>query len=273
MTILVTGATGNVGHHVVKQLVAAGQRVRALTRNPAAKLPEHVEVIAGDLTKTDTLAGAFDGVTAVHLISFGGDSFSPLNNAPEIISLAQRAGVRRVTVLVGSYEKGPVEQAVEDSDLQWTHLAPVEFMANSLEWAESIRAEGVVREAFGQVKSAVIHEADIAAVAVSALTADGHAGKIYALTGPEALTPSERVRKISEAIGREVKFVDVSVDGQIAQWRESGYTDEDIAYFMEMRTNPPVEGYTVLPTVEQVTGRPARTFAQWAVEHRDTFRP
>lgn len=208
----------------------------------------------------------------MHLISFGGDAFASLENAPDVIALAQQAGVRKVTVLKGSYEKGPVELAVEATDLHWTHLAPVEFMPNSLEWAESIRAEGVVREAFGHVKSSVIHEADIAAVAVTALTTDGHAGRLYTLTGPEALTPRERVRKISDAIDQKVEFVELSVDEVVVQWRGSGYTDADIEFFMQMRTNPPEEGYTVLPTVEEVTDRPARTFAAWAAEHVDAFR-
>ncbi|MFD7247232.1 SDR family oxidoreductase [Streptomyces massasporeus] len=272
MTILVAGATGNVGRPLVEQLLASGHQVRALTRNPAkADLPAGAQAVAGNLADTASLAQAFDGVTAAHLISFNGEDFSPLTNGTEIAELARKAGVRRVTVLKGDVEKSPLEEAVEASGLEWTHLSPVEFMSNALEWAESITSEGVVREAFAEAKSAMVHEADIAAVAAVALTADGHAGQEYWLTGPEALTPPDKVRIIAEALGREVRYVELSQDEIVGQWREQGYSDEDIEFFIMMRTNPPEAGYTVLPTVEKVTGKPARTFAQWVRENAAAF--
>ncbi|MEV0242728.1 NAD(P)H-binding protein [Streptomyces sp. NPDC050674] len=272
MTILVAGATGNVGRPLVEQLLASGHQVRALTRNPQkADLPAGAEAVAGNLADTSSLAQAFEGVTAAHLISFAGEDFSPLTNGVEIAELARKAGVRRVTVLKGDVEKSPLEEAVEASGLEWTHLSPVEFMSNALEWAESVTSEGVVREAFPEAKSAMVHEADIAAVAAVALTADGHAGQEYWLTGPEALTPPDKVRIIGEALGREVRYVELSRDEIVGQWREQGYSDEDIEFFIMMRTNPPEAGYTVLPTVEKVTGKPARTFAQWVRENRAAF--
>ncbi|MFD5161084.1 SDR family oxidoreductase [Streptomyces hawaiiensis] len=272
MTILVAGATGNVGRPLVEQLLASGHQVRALTRNPQkAGLPAGAEAFAGNLADTASLAQAFDGVTAAHLISFNGEDFSPLTNGAEIADLARKAGVRRVTVLKGDVEKSPLEEAVEASGLEWTHLSPVEFMSNALEWAESVTSEGVVREAFAEAKSAMVHEADIAAVAAVALTADGHAGQEYWLTGPEALTPPDKVRIIGEVLGREVRYVELSQDEIVGQWREQGYSDEDIEFFIMMRTNPPEAGYTVLPTVEKVTGKPARTFAQWVRENAAAF--
>lgn len=73
MTVLVSGATGNVGRPLVEQLLAGGHRVRALTRNPAkANLPAGAEVVAGNLAETASLSAAFSGVDAVHLISFSG---------------------------------------------------------------------------------------------------------------------------------------------------------------------------------------------------------
>jgi uncharacterized protein YbjT (DUF2867 family) len=270
--ILVTGATGNVGRPLIDQLLAAGHRVRALTRDPArAGLPDGVEVVAGNLADTDSLSVAFDGVGAAHLITFDGADFSPLQNGEEIADVAKRAGVRRVSVLKGDPDKSPLEQALEAAGLECAYLAPVEFMSNALEWAESVRTEGVVREAFPEAKSAMIHEADIAAVAAVALTADGHAGQEYWLTGPEALTAPEKVRVIGEVLGREVRFVELSQDEIVAQWRAEGYSDADVAFFLAMRTDPPIAGDTILPTVEQVTGRPARTFAQWVRENAAAF--
>ncbi|TDQ45532.1 NAD(P)H-binding protein [Actinorugispora endophytica] len=272
MRILVTGATGNVGRPLVEQLLAAGHQVRALTRNPQnAALPEGAEVAAGSLTETATLSAAFEGVDAVHLISFGGDDYAPLANGAEIVGLAEKAGVRRVTVLKGDQGRSLLDGAVEDSGLEWTRLAPVEFMANTLEWAESVRTEGVVREAFADARSAMVHEADIASVAATALAADGHAGREYWLTGPQALTPPEKVRVIGEVLGRDVRYVELDRSEAVADWRRAGYSDEDVEFFLAMRTDPPEAGYTVLPTVERVTGRPARTFAQWMRENAAAF--
>lgn len=272
MTVLVTGATGNVGRELVRQLADAGHAVRALTRNPdAAQLGDGVEVVGGDLTDVASVEAALTGVTALHLITFAG--WEPLATAPKIMELAIREGVGRVSVLGGDIEEGPVEEAVAASGLPWTRLIPVEFMSNTLEWAASVRAEGVVREPFPQALSALVHDADIAAVAAADLTSDLPGKQERVITGPEALTIPERVRILGDAIGREVTYVELTRDEVVEQWRAEGYSDDDMAFFLEMRTNPPEAGYTPQPTVEQVTGRAPRTFAQWAAEHADTFRP
>ncbi|RCV50354.1 NAD(P)H-binding protein [Marinitenerispora sediminis] len=272
MTVLVTGATGNVGRPLVEQLLAAGHRVRALTRDPGrAGLPAGTEVVAGSLTDTESLPAAFAGVGAAHLITFGGRDYAPLTNGAEIVEIARKAGVHRVTVLKGDVAKSPLEEAVEAGGLDWTYLAPVEFMSNTLEWAESVRTEGTVREGFPDAESAMVHDADIAAVAAAALTSDGHAGQEYWLTGPEPLTVPQRVRTISEVLGREVRFVELSTDEVVAGWRAAGFSDDDVRFFLAMRTDPPISGRTVLPTVEEVTGRPARTFAQWMRENAAAF--
>ncbi|WP_331766393.1 NAD(P)H-binding protein [Embleya sp. NBC_00896] len=271
MTILVTGATGNVGRHVVEQLARAGRPVRALTRDPAkANLPAGVEVVRGDLNAPETLAGALAGVTGMHLMSFFDNA--PLATAPEIMDLAVRAGVRRVTVLWGG-EPGPVEQAVTAADLEWTLLEPVEFMSNALTWVDSVRAEGVVREAFPEVPSAAVHEGDIAAVAVTALVDGGHAGRTYTLTGPRALTVHDKIRTIGAAIGRDIGFVELTREQANQRLRDRGVPEDVIDYVVGWHAAPPESAYTVVPTVEEVTGRPARTYADWAAEHADAFRP
>ncbi|WP_253886471.1 NAD(P)H-binding protein [Actinokineospora diospyrosa] len=271
MTILVSGATGNVGRPLVDQLLAAGHSVRALTRDPAkAGLPADVELFQGNLADTASLAAAFAGVTAAHLISFG-DDYAPLSNAPAIVDLALRAGVRKVTVLKGDLEKTELDNAVAASGLEHTYLAPVEFMSNTLEWADQIRASGEVRDAFPTMPSALVHDADIASVAATALTSDGHSGKEYWLTGPEALTAPARVAVLAEVLGRDIRFVELTRDEIVAQWRDEGYGPDDIEFFLTMRTTPPPAGYTPLPTIEEVTGTPARTFARWAQENAHAF--
>ncbi|AXK34079.1 NAD-dependent epimerase/dehydratase family protein [Streptomyces armeniacus] len=272
MTILVTGATGNVGRNMVEQLVRAGQHVRALTRDPAAaRLPEGAEAVAGDLNDPPSLARALDGVTGLHLITIGGAGGETLGTAPEIMELAARAGVRKCTVLWSGTE-GPVEEAVEKSGLEWTMLQPVEFMSNMRGWIESVRDEGVVREPYGAERSALVHEADIAAVAVAALTGDGHAGRRYVVTGPEVLTVPGKVRALSEALGRELQFIELDEAQARENMRAAGATDEVIDFVLGWHADPPPMAYTVLPTVEEVTGRPARTIAQWAEENAELFR-
>jgi uncharacterized protein YbjT (DUF2867 family) len=272
MTILVTGAAGNVGRYVVDYLVQAGQRVRAMTRDPEnTNFPEGVEVVYGDLTVPATLGPALNGVTSMHLITFTSEGYGPLQTGREIVKLAKEAGVQKTTVL-WSGTNGPVEQAVEDSGLEWTFLQPTpEFMSNALLWAESIRSEGVVREPFGDSLDAMIHPADVGSVAATALTTSGHAGKVYTLTGPEVLTISEKVRTISAAIGRHIDFVELTEEQARERMRKKGADEETIDFVIGWHANPPKSAYTVVPTVEQVTGHPARTFARWVSEHVQHF--
>ncbi|ALG11799.1 NmrA family NAD(P)-binding protein [Kibdelosporangium phytohabitans] len=272
MTILVTGATGTVGRFLVTQLLAEGHRVRALTRDPAkADLPSGVEVVAGNLADTATLTEVFTGVTAAHLINFDGADGSPLTNGDEIAALAKKAGVARMTVLKGELGHSPLEESLAGAGVEWTALAPGEFMSNALELAPGIRTESVVREPFGDMPSALIHPADIAAVAAVALTAPGHAGKLYMLTGPQALTPVDKVRIIGSVLGRDIRYVELTREEAVQQWRRYGTADETIDFFLDLVDNPVEEARTVQPTVQQVTGKPPRTLAQWVRENAAAF--
>ncbi|MFE6984554.1 NAD(P)H-binding protein [Streptomyces griseus] len=272
MTILVTGATGTVGRRVVEQLLERGAHVRALTRDPArAELPAGVDVVRGDLTDPASLEPALDGVTGLHLITFGGGLFAPLETGEAILGLARRAGVRRVTVLHGGGAT-PMESAVRASGFDWTVVMPVEFMANALEWAPGIRSEGVVREPFVDRLSAMVHESDIGAVAAAALTEDGHGGQEYLVTGPQVLTVRDKAAAIGAARGADVELVELTEEQALESWRGQGMPEDVIAFLIDVYRDTPPEGRTVLDTVEKVTGRPARTFAQWAEEHAGHFR-
>ncbi|MER7013916.1 NAD(P)H-binding protein [Saccharopolyspora sp. NPDC000359] len=274
MTVLVTGATGNVGRRVVARLLASGAQVRALTRNPdTAGLPGEVELFRGGLGDAEPLARALDGVDRVFL-------FPVPESTPTFVEQAAAAGVRRVVVLSSlAVEFGDgnaigerhrlVEQAVADAGFEWTFLRPGAFATNTLAWAESIRAEGVVREPFPEARQTSIHEDDIAAVAVAALLADVHVGKAYRLTGPEAISAADQVRAIGAAIGREVRFEVVAVEQAKARLLARGVPEnvaDTLLSLHDQRSDEPV------PTVQQVTGRPARTYAEWAVDHADDFR-
>lgn len=289
MTILVTGATGNVGRHLVGHLLATGQSVRALTRRPeAAAFPAPVEVVAGDISDVATLTAAFDGVTAAHLINFTADN-RPLRNGEQLVDLIVRAGVRKVTLL-GGWEESTVEPAVRASSLDWTQLRPIEFMANTVgDWGERLRTTGVIREPFGDRKSCPVHESDIAAVAAVALTEDGHSGKTYPITGPETLSPRDKIRILGEATGHEFRFEELTPEQTRQEWVTEGKPPQmllfkalgdnkldnaqKVEFLLRIYGRAHEAAMTVTDTVEHVTGRPARTFAQWATEHATHFRP
>lgn len=274
MRILITGATGSVGRNVVEQLIALDPAVqlRALTRNPAADLPEGVEIAVGDLADPQTLTEAFTGVDAVHFINFAGDQYAPLSEADAVVALAEAAGVRRATVL-GGRDEGTLEQALVKSPIETTFLHPVEFMSNALMWwAETIKSGQPIREPFGDRLSAMVHPADIGAVAAKVLLDGGYDGRELIITGPEVVSIPDRFRALSAAVGREIEFVELTVEEAHANWAANGMGEDMIAFLTEALGNTPEEGKTVSGTVETVTGRPARTFAQWAVEHADAFR-
>ncbi|MGI5216376.1 NmrA family NAD(P)-binding protein [Nocardia sp. CA-290969] len=268
MTILVTGATGNTGRHVVAELLGRGYPVRALTRDPrraAGLLPAGVEVLAGTHTEPETLDAALDGVTALHITVTAGVA----ETGPELVRRAVAAGVERITILWGGYV-GPAETAVAESGVTWTRLEPQEFMANALTWRESVRAEGVVREPF-DLPSAVVHEGDLGAVAALALTEEGHAGRAYNLNGPEALTTRARVDILAAALGREIVFEQIGRAAAIERMLREGVSRADAEYVVGWHADPPASARIPDGTVEQLLGRPARTFADWVTEHKDRF--
>ncbi len=276
MPILVTGATGTVGRCVVRRLLDAGRSVRALTRDPAAaRLPAAVEVVRGDFTDPSSLSAALRGVERVHLVSLDGDG-------PAIVEVLARSGVRRLTHLghddPSRPDDDPLEswhrvfrRAIESSGMEWTHVFPGEFMANTREWAPSIRAESVVRAPFGDWNSPMVHEDDIAAILVKALLEEGHEGRTYQPTGPEPVRRRDAVRVIGEAIGREVRFVELTPEQAREMWREI-HPPEVIEWFLEMGRCPDDGSTWVSPDVEQVLGRPGLTFDRWARDHAGDFR-
>ncbi len=280
--ILVTGATGTVGRLLVTDLVAAGADVRALSRTPErAGLPAGVEVVPSDLGRPETLPSALQGIERVFLLSGGPEG--PEHDA-NLIAAAQQAGVGHVVTLsVLGADHGandPItswhlagERAVTASGMAWTILRPGAFMSNALMWAPSIKAQGVVYAPFAHAKTAAVDPADIAAVAARALTEPGHEAKTYPLTGPELLAAADQVEALGAALGRPLRLVDVPPEAAKAAMVDSGMpaelADAVIASMAQAGTD---HAMAVLPTVEQVTGRPARSFAEWAAAHLEAFR-
>ncbi|MEU1811847.1 NAD(P)H-binding protein [Micromonospora aurantiaca (nom. illeg.)] len=277
MTILVTGATGHVGRHVLTELLAEGHAVRAMTREPdRAVFPDGVEVVRGDLAEPAGLTDALRGVRRMYL-------FPVPDTAAEVARRAADAGVGHVVVLSstsaadagnfsGVYHR-TVERAVEESGVDWTFVRPDEFATNLLwKWGHSIRTEGVVRGPYPQARRALIHEVDIAAVVALALTTDGHAGQVYDLTGPEALDQRTQVAQLAAATGRPIRFEEVSpaaARAELTAFMPEVVVDMVLGYLADSVDRPPV----VSPTVEKLTGRPGTPFVRWASDHADAFRP
>lgn len=273
MTILVTGATGTVGRHIIDQLSEKGIKVRALSRsNGKTNLPAEVQVVSGDLDRPETLQPHFINVDSLFLITQNEQSDAKYLTNKRIIQMAKEAGVKRI-VAVMDFEGNPIEEVIKNSGLEWTILRPVEFMKNVLyDWVESIQKEGVIRTAFPESLSAKIHEADIATVAVKALIEEGHHEKIYDLTGPEALSPRSSINQISEVIDKPIELIKLTEEQVMIDWKNKGFNEEFIKYFIiGMGKNPPKQAYTVLPTIERITGKPARTFSQWVKENKHYF--
>lgn len=285
MTVLVTGASGQVGRHVVAQLAEAGVRVRAMTRRPDAFGPgDGVEVVRGDLLEPASLP--LTGVRALFL-------FPEPRTARAVVAAAAEAGVRRIVTLSSGAVTGgldtdfqlPVEQAVEASGCEWTHLRPGEFAANTARlWGRSVRAERVVRWHNPDWRGLPIHEVDIAAVGVTALLSAGHHGRAYDLTGPERVSARDQVRAISAALGEEIRFeVVTAAESREILTRQGGWAAASADFLTGFAAYSPgaIPEYSAqeweamlapLPTVEEVTGRPGRTYAAWAVDHAADFR-
>jgi uncharacterized protein YbjT (DUF2867 family) len=280
--ILVVGGTGTVGRQVLSQLSAKGAQVRALVRNPAAaRLPSQVEVVRGDLTLPETLDSCLDGIDVVFLVW----TAPATAVVPALERIAKRA--RRIVFLSAPIKtahplfqqpnpgRGMVEQIerlIETSGLQWTFLRPGMFAANALSWwAPQIRSGDVVRWPHLAAPTAPIDERDIAAVAVRALCEEGHAGAEYVLTGPQSLTQFEQLSTIGRVLGRSVRIEEISPD---EARRELLTIGPAVAVKMLLDAWAAAIGQPahVTSTVEEITGSPARAFADWVTDHSAKFR-
>ncbi|GAB3402042.1 Rossmann-fold NAD(P)-binding domain-containing protein [Flindersiella endophytica] len=272
MTILVTGATGNVGRHLVALLADEGADVRAVSRNPStAKLPSGVEVVAGDTLDPKSLEPALaTDVDTVFLLwpAMTGDGVEPVVDA--IARHAKR--VVYLSALGASGFYAGIERLLEQTGLDYTFLRAGGFATNTLGWAAAIRANEVVRLPYAQAARSLVHEYDLAAVAARTLTEGGHSGAAYDLTGPEVLTQADQLRVIGEVTGKRVLWQEIPRDVARREMIEEGwpeaFADSGLDHWKHIVAHPE----PVTTDVEQVTGVPARTFRQWVEDHADAFR-
>jgi uncharacterized protein YbjT (DUF2867 family) len=277
--IVVIGGTGRVGRQVAAQLRNQDQRVRVVTRglHPAAA-PPGAEVAHADLAEPASLEPHVRGARAVFLIWPFTSPEMTAGLAPKVAEIAAQHAGRIVYLSAQPAADQPgsfwavVERAIEESGASWTFLRPTGFSANTLMWADQIRSGDVVRWSFGTAGRALIDERDIAAVAVRALTDDGHAGARYVLSGPEVLTQAEQLSAIGQAIGRELRWEElprqVALDALSTAWGDRTFAASALDAWEWFVDNPE----KVTSTVQDITGVPARSFGDWAIANAAAFR-
>ncbi|MFJ7274741.1 hypothetical protein [Kitasatospora sp. NPDC098663] len=252
--VLVVGASGTVGRHVGLQLAAAGVRVRTLTQQA--------------LLDPSTLEAAVQGAGAVLL----GWPFAEADGATDVVGVLAR-DVGRVVFLSSAAVRAEdeVEALLAGSGVPHTVLRAHGFAA-ALQWVEEIRSGGAVHGYGGAAGLNPVDERDIAAVAVRALTEDGHDGAHYLLTGPECPTQAEQVGIIGEAAGRPVTWQEIPREAarhrMLANRQPQGAVDGALD-FIHARITTPNPATT---TVRDLTGHPPRNFRTWATDHAALFR-
>ncbi|HKG14469.1 MAG TPA: SDR family oxidoreductase [Pyrinomonadaceae bacterium] len=283
--ILITGATGTTGREVVGELQRLGASgVRAVVRDPARASfvrDAGFETVEGDFDRPETLDAALEGVGRALLLT----PPSPHTYAyqRDFIEAAKRAGVRRIVKLsaLGADASAPegfgrwhgqAEEFLKASGLGWTILRPNFFMQNLLGQAQTIATQGALYQPGGDARASLIDARDIASVAARALTDEGHEGKTYTLTGPEALSYAEAAAKISDATGKHVRYVSLTPE----QFREGALAQglpEWLVSALELLNELFASGDAaeVTDDVRGVGGKEPKTFDEFARDHAAAF--
>ncbi|UYZ59056.1 SDR family oxidoreductase [Hymenobacter latericus] len=287
-TILVTGATGTVGSELVRALITRGAHTRAAVHSiikgdRLRHFNPEIQLVEVDYHRPATLPVAFTGVDRVFLLTPFSDDQLAINE--QLVEAAKAAGVKQVVRLsaagadaepgiqLGRWHR-QMEQYLAQSGLSYTVLRPTSFMQNFVNYqGQSIREQGAIYLPLGEGRMSYIDAFDIAEVAATILTDPDvarHHGQAYTLTGPQALGHAEIASIIGQATGRPVQYVDVPEHA--ARQAMQGAPQWMVDSMMELNALGKA-GHLAGTTsaVEQLTGRPPRTFQEFAQEHRHAF--
>jgi len=281
---LITGATGAVGSALVLALADVGVRPRAFVRDAEkarTTLGDNADIVVGDLADPDAVRNAMAETDAL---------FLACGNLPDQVALESRAidaahagGVARIVKLsargaaldaAAAYWRGhaAIEEHLIASGLTAVVLRPSFYMSNLLAAAGPVRTHGLLPAAAGRAPIAMIDPADVAAVAARALIDDAIAGGTLHLSGPEALTYDQVARHLSDVTGRDVTYVDVPPEAACQAMTANGVPEpmarQVLEVFASLRGGDDARTSDV---VQQVTGRPASTFADFARCHASAF--
>jgi uncharacterized protein YbjT (DUF2867 family) len=285
--ILVTGATGNVGGALLRQLSADGHPVRALVRTPE-KADDlrgiDCETAVGDLARPESLDDALRGVDAAFLVTPGQPDQPALETAfldaagrsaerPHVVKLAA-AGFGHDNPSAYGRNHAEIVDALRRSGLPHTVIAPSTFMSNLLFDAATVQSDGAIYAPAADAAIAYIHPGDIAAVAAHVLAKPGpHDGATYVATGPEALTYHQIAEKVGRVAGREVRYVPVSPEqarsAMLAAGMDEWQVDALLGLFQIYRAGLARD---TTDEVSKATGRPARSLDDFLAAHAAAFR-
>jgi uncharacterized protein YbjT (DUF2867 family) len=283
-TILVAGATGNTGRALVRVLAKRGMAVRAAARRRTRLLGlGATEVAEVDYNDPSSLARALRGVEKVYLAVPLVDDLAVVTE--QVVTAAVKAGIRHFVKLSGIGADRPqdlllgcwhrqAERVVESSGLAWTHLRPNSFMQNfTNNHLGSMRTRGLFHDPVGGGRVSYIDVEDIAATAAVVLSEPGHENRIYALTGPEAVSSHQVAALLGRAAGRDIRCIEVSVDAARDAMFGFGVplpvVNAVAELYLSMRSGHLAQ---VTSTVPDVTGQVARSFAQFAADQQSLFR-
>jgi uncharacterized protein YbjT (DUF2867 family) len=287
--ILVVGGTGTTGREAVRHLVARGERVRVVTRDPSRAAEDAAqqgaELVEGDSSRPETLATAFEDVEKVYLVPPTHPGWDETQSA--IIDRAATAGVRHL-VKLSVFEADPDEpslilrfhhqgeQEIERRGMAFTHIRANSFFQNVLLLdAPAVRAQSCFYSCVGDARFAKVDARDVGEVVATVLSEPGHENRTYELTGPDALTYDDIAAELGRALGREIRYVDMPPDDYAALLISvgvPGWLAEEFATLYGRGKQRAGASARVTSTVEELLGRPPRSFADWASEHADVLR-
>lgn len=282
--ILVTGATGTVGSHVLRILASRGEPVRAMTRDPQ-RIPASlagVDVARADFDNARSLRHAVRGVDAIFLMS--APSTPTARHELAMLEAAQAGGASRIVKLsaIGTGETidgrtvGPwhlqSEQALRAGGFDWTVLRPSVFASNSLWWTDAIASGRPISNMTGPAAQGVVDPRDVAAVAVEVLLSPTHGGRTYTLTGPELLSVPDQAAVLTRVLGFPVRSTDTPLEDARAQMLASGMDGAAVDVIVTGLAWTRAEHNAVVTNdVECVLSRPPVSFESWCRDHRAAF--
>jgi uncharacterized protein YbjT (DUF2867 family) len=280
--ILITGASGNVGREVLKQIVATGAKVRAAFQSvgKAAVAPSGVDIVTMDYNQPQTLQTALKGVDRVFLVGPPTPNLTALER--KAVDEIKQSGTRYIVKLSAMGGRGAIfprqhadsEDCIKPSGLTYTFLRPNGFMQNFINYnASTINTQNAFYGSQGEGQVSHIDIRDIAAVAVKTLTEDGHQGKAYTLTGPEALSNASVAEILSDDTGREIKYVDLPAEQFKQALVGAGLTEWSADALVDLHQFYRAGGVSaVTGDVEQLLGRKPISFEQFSRDYAQAFQ-
>jgi uncharacterized protein YbjT (DUF2867 family) len=282
--ILITGATGKTGMPVVERLARMNVPFRAMVHSLSKKnlvTMGSAEVVVGDFGDSASLERALEGIERVYLLS--PPSPDQFTTQTRFVDIAKKKDVKQIVKLsaLGTALDSPVallrahaqiEEYIRMSGMDYTFLRPHFFMENLLMNAATVQKDGAIYSPLGEARISTISVQDIGAVTSAILTTDGHAGKVYALTGPTAVTYAEIADTLGRVIDRPVRYIPVSFEatrqGMIKTGMPEWFADDIIRL---MKTWAEGKGSMVSPVVENIIGRKPVSLKEFFMTHRLLF--